>query len=367
MKKRVCALLCALVCVLGLLPARAGAAETVFFTAINDNLLPLTASSMPAWVDGVLYVPGTVLESGSGASNLHINCNYNPEKKICTLYTLNETLVFDLESNNSKNAHTGEMYYFRAIVRGGRVYVPIAFVCQFFGLSLSRIKTPYGELVRIKNNSVILSDSDFTDGAASLMETRLKRYQQSIAPPAPSTDDPPEPTQGEDDNHSGTRVYLAVQCPADGGSLSGILNVLDDYRYTALFLVRPGEIEALAPLLRRIVGSGHTVGLLLSGGGLEAQMARGNEALGKVACITTGLFAMESGSGASLSALGYVEYSANVDGNNSAGRVLSRISGRRQARVLWDAGTASPGSVSQLVRQLRQENYTIRPAVEPEF
>ncbi len=77
MKKRVCALLCALLAVLTLLPQRAGAAESVYFTAINDNLLALNASTMPAWVEGVLYVPYTVFDSASTGSNLRINCNYN--------------------------------------------------------------------------------------------------------------------------------------------------------------------------------------------------------------------------------------------------------------------------------------------------
>ena len=373
MKKRALPLLLAAVLLLTLLPIRAGAAGDIYFTAINDNLLPLTSDTMPAWVDGVLYVPYTVFDSSYTGSNLRINWNQNRSSNTFTLYTLNDTLVFDMNQNNSKNAHTGELFYYKAITRNGKVYVPIAFVCSFFGLGLSRISTPYGELVRIKNASVVLSDKDFTDGAASLMETRLKRYQQSIVPSDPDTSDDPGTSPGvsddpDDGSHSSARVYLAIACQQNG-ELHAMLDVLDNYTYTALFLVRPDDLEALAGPIRRAVASGHTVGFLLDEDEASPQtMEQANEALFTIACTKTAVYSLTGGDTSALAAAGYIAFSSNVDGTLSASRIMSRVAARSgKVRILFPSGGGAASKLSQVVRQLRQDDYTIRPAVEPEF
>lgn len=43
------------------LAAPAGAAKTVYFTAVNMSVLELSDATMPFWSDGYLYVPGSVL------------------------------------------------------------------------------------------------------------------------------------------------------------------------------------------------------------------------------------------------------------------------------------------------------------------
>ena len=42
------------------LAAPAGAAKTVYFTAVNMSVLELSDATMPFWSDGYLYVPGSV-------------------------------------------------------------------------------------------------------------------------------------------------------------------------------------------------------------------------------------------------------------------------------------------------------------------
>lgn len=370
MKKRLAALALSLALLLLLLPAPASAAGDIYFTAINDNLLPLTADTMPVWVDGMLYVPYTVFDSASTGSNLRISWNQNKTRNTFTLYTLNETLVFDLTNHNAMDAHSGAVYSYRAITRNNKIYLPVYSVCNFFGLSFSRLSTQYGYLIRIKNASVVLSDQDFVDAAASLMESRLARYNQSLAPTEPDPEPSPSPSQPvTDPSHSGVKVYLAFRCTEEG-RLSQILDTLDNYRYTALFLFRPGDVEALAPLVRRAVARGHSVGFLLSedSGSLTAQMEAGNASLARTACTQTCLFAMESGSGQALTDLGYVEYRPNVDGVASAARVMSRVSAKTsKARILFDTGATSLYALPQVVLQLRQGKYNIRPAVESEF
>lgn len=59
MKKRLGALLCALVMCLALL-SPASALEEVCFTSLNNKLLPLASDTMPLWSGGVLYVPASL-------------------------------------------------------------------------------------------------------------------------------------------------------------------------------------------------------------------------------------------------------------------------------------------------------------------
>lgn len=374
MKRKILAcLLCVLIAIPTLLLPRAGAAGDIYFTAINDNLLPLTSGTMPAWVDGVLYVPYTVFDSSYTGVNLRISWNQNRSNNTFTLYTLNDTLVFDFNQNNSKNAHTGELFYYKAITRNNKVYVPIAFVCSFFGLNLSRISTPYGELVRIKNTSVVLSDRDFSDAAASLMESRLKKYNQSLEPadpspdPSPSGDDIP-PSDDPTDSHQTARVYLSVVCQQNG-ELSGVLDVLDRYAYTALVLVRPDDLDALQDEIRHAVASGHTIGFLLSENeALPSVMEEANASLFRIACIQTSVFSMESGSRGRLSDAGYVEYRPNVTGSTSATRTIRLVEAHAgTVRLLLPTGAGASSALSNVLTQLRQAQYQIRPAVEPEF
>ena len=40
---------------LTLLPAPAHAVEQIYFTAVNITIMPLTADTMPVWIDGVYH------------------------------------------------------------------------------------------------------------------------------------------------------------------------------------------------------------------------------------------------------------------------------------------------------------------------
>ena len=64
MKKRLGALLCALVMCLALL-SPASALEEVCFTSLNNKLLPLASDTMPLWSGGVLYVPASLFDGSA--------------------------------------------------------------------------------------------------------------------------------------------------------------------------------------------------------------------------------------------------------------------------------------------------------------
>ncbi len=144
MKKRLGALLCALVMCLALL-SPASALEEVCFTSLNNKLLPLASDTMPLWSGGVLYVPASLFDgSATNASygvTLGVSLTQSQSSGTITLYSLSGILVFDLNSGICVDQQTGELLSGRAITRNGRIYLPLNIVVDFFGLR-APISTP---------------------------------------------------------------------------------------------------------------------------------------------------------------------------------------------------------------------------------
>ena len=135
MKKRLGALLCALVMCLALL-SPASALEEVCFTSLNNKLLPLASDTMPLWSGGVLYVPASLFDgSATNASygvTLGVSLTQSQSSGTITLYSLSGILVFDLNSGICVDQQTGELLSGRAITRNGRIYLPLNIVVDFF-------------------------------------------------------------------------------------------------------------------------------------------------------------------------------------------------------------------------------------------
>ena len=174
MKRRVMALLCAALLVFQLAASPARAAETVYFTAINDNLLPLSDSNMPFWSNGYLYVDSSIftLVANTPGKALGIYRSLNTAKQLLVLSSDKDVLkllLFDLSAGTVQD-NQGISYYPPAIQRNGVVYVPLSLIAYYFDLTFNRVRVPHGYLVRIKNERAALSDEAFADAATYLME-----------------------------------------------------------------------------------------------------------------------------------------------------------------------------------------------------
>lgn len=289
MKQRLTALLCAILLLVGIAPARAITEADIYFTSINNNLLPLAADTMPVWVDGVIYVPYTVFDRAVTGMDLGILVERNRAKNTVALYTLRQMLVFDL-NDGSCTDHANDKMDFRSVMQNGRAYLPLEAVCEIFGLRDSYAYTRYGYLVRICNASNALSDERFIDAASELMKSRAKEFIDSQRAPVtdtpvlpPATPDDPVVTPPEQDQPKGRiHLYLAFQCRS-GEGLETILDALDRTGNKGLFFFAPELLAQQDDLVRRIVGSGHCIGLLAEGEDVRAQLERGNEMLGRIA------------------------------------------------------------------------------------
>ena len=378
-RKLACALVSMALC-LGLLLPQPALAADLYFTSINDNLLPLTSDTMPVWSGGVLYVPYSVFDSGVTGINLGgLICSYNRNGGTAvTLFNLKQMLVFDLVSGTCRNDVTGETYPAKAIIRNGRPYLPVATVCDFFGLSYSYNTISQGYLVRIKSGGVVLSDVKFIDAAGDLINRRLREYSQSLTP---STDGAnpvtpvPVPDEDGDSSSASVRTYLAFRCQ-DGEGVDDILDALDSAGRYGLFLFTPQALAEHSNLVRRALGTGHSVGVLAEGADREETglLLEQGRVLLERACllrVTTACVPPEQRD--AFEAEGWVCWdetmalapSESVGPNTFASNTLRRLSGRAYATYLTLPGDANTGRIlPSLLRQLEERHFLVSVPME---
>ena len=139
--KRLLSLLLSVLMLCTLLPPRASAAPTLYFTAVNDRMCDLSDETMPFWQNGLLYVAGATVD---GPDDLGIRYSYNQEKSVAILYKGQRVLYCDLTAGTMENNRTGEQYAGSPIVRSGMVFFPITALAKMFDLKYSSTKIAYG-------------------------------------------------------------------------------------------------------------------------------------------------------------------------------------------------------------------------------
>lgn len=375
MKKRIISLLLALVILLAAsapLPwQRTLAAGTVYFTSVNDVLCALDDETMPFWSGGNLYVPSTVF------SAYDLNLSYIRDTSTQTeyLYNREKIIEFDLAKGGANNK-MGTYYSANALVKGGAVYFPLAFVCSYFGLNYTIVETNWAPLVRITNENVILSDTQFVDAAATLMTSRYSAYQQSKKAPAatnPDTpaqpDDPAQNGEEKDDggNKATAKVYLALRAER-AETLAGMLDTLERYSCKATIFFDPAALSGCDDVLRRAISEGHRIGFVQKEPGTAA-LDRGNETLRKITGTTTRLILPAE---QELTAAGYAACTPSLRGETmgttaagQANRLFSRIENSTGGvQVLLGGDETAAAALNNLCRKLYSGQYTVRAVNE---
>lgn len=373
-KRRLLPFLLALVLAAGLIPS--ASAANLYFTGINDSVAPLTSGSMPCWLSGTLYVPYTVFDAnqnGVGVS-LGLYASYNRTSHVVTIFNLKHMLVFDPNQSTCRDEMTGAVYDGRAIIRNGKPYVPLSVVCSVFGLEYSYSPLNYisqGYLVRIKSADAVLSDTLFIDRARDLINNRLRDYTQSLNPAEATPATPSNPTGPTEVDGSSVAAYLAFRCER-ADELPAILNTLDSAGRFALFFLTPRIIEEERDLVRRILGTGHSIGILAPDGEAET-LLRGRLALEELTHTRTTLAYVPEGARAGLEEEGWVcweetlllEPGDSVGGTALANTVLNRLGTRRRTVCLTLEGNGNTARVlSAFLRQLDSGHYTVAVPME---
>lgn len=376
-KRRVLPLVLAVVLALSLTPA---SAATLYFTAVNNTVAPLTSETMPFWSGGTLYVPYTIFDASLNnvGVGLGLYTSYNRDSRTVTLYNLRQMLTFDLNSGTCLDEVTGTTYISRAIMRGGRPYLALNTVCSHFDLEYSYNQLPdipQGFLVRIKSSDTVMSDADFIDAAKNVINNRLREYTQGLNPAEstdpgtnPSTQNPGGTTVPDKD---GPAAYLAFRCETAAG-LTDILDALGESRRCAVFFLTPQLLEE-GDLVRRILGGGHSVGILADGGDTARILERGGLALEQAACARTTLTYAAAGQRERLEEHGWVCWQETVllrpddtvSANSFASSAVRRLGKQDKAVYLTlEGGENAARVLPALLRYLDRENYVVSIPVE---
>lgn len=339
-------------------PQRTEAASNVCFIATNDELLEL---SSPAYFqNATLYVPYYVFEK-----YFHIYYSYYASASTATLYNSSKQIYFELDSGNTYNG-SGEYYSTSAISLNGQIYVSVAFVCKEFGLTWSYIYgTGFGDICRIKDGNVILSDSQFLSAAGSLMETRYNAYTGST--PGTATTAP----SGSGVEEEGCDLYLSFQ----GMPSAALLDALKVYDVKTCFFVTADEVRENPDTVRRIVGEGHGIGVLCSSNPLEEYDAT-SELIFEAARVNTVLIAAASPDSDALcadaaEANGLVFWRYTIDGVKGGAGIayasyvtayLPFYTVRADMRI--QCCDATDKCIASVLTYLAQNHFTIRSVSE---
>lgn len=385
MKNRLTALFCAAVLLLSLSTAHAINAGDVYFTSVNDKLIPLTVDTMPTWVSGRLYVPAATFDSA--ATGVDLGFYFRQSNNTVTLYTLRQMLVFDLNRGIAYDQHSGESLPAKAVNRNGRIYLPVETVCDAFQLEDTYNYTPYGYLVRIKTSAARLNDADFMDAASTLMAAdleRILRTQQPEDEPVPPqgtdqpvTPDPSRPPEPDDTAKPQTQAYLAFRCDS-GEGLSDILDRLSAASAPAVFFFDPAQLSQQDDLIRRVVGSGHNVGLLAQGGTAAESLAlltQGNRLLASIARTAATAVLAPAEQHAALKEAGWVCWRETVNAvprqnerpASYAQRITAAVGSRRTARLTLDDSPAAARVLPALLQQLEESERRLLLPLETRF
>lgn len=389
--RRGVALLCAaLLALLLAFPAAHAARDSFLFLGLNDKLaLPLSTQTMPIYSGGVYYVAYNQFEYNTTKVDLSISIA--AQKNSVSVYTKQQMLTFDLASGTCRDKNGDTLDLTPAIMRGGVIYLPVGTVCSYFSdvLSYSTLSTEYGTVIRIKSPYAVLDDESFRSGAeAGSLGPAVAAYLKAQEPTPTATPVPtpgvsptptPSPSASPGVDRQGVPVYLSFRCE-DGGDSASILDALDRAGLSAAFFFRPDALYANDAVIRRMVGAGHVVGLLVPGADAEdalAALETGQAALELIAHTRTRTALLEDSAppaAEQVMAEGWSLWRSDLTLSSSGTYASAAQSLLRAAeslpdrvRLELDCSTRSAGALPRILEGLAAQKYSIRLAVETEL
>ena len=362
--KRLLSLLLSVLMLCTLLPPRASAAPTLYFTAVNDRMCDLSDETMPFWQNGLLYVAGATVD---GPDDLGIRYSYNQEKSVAILYKGQRVLYCDLTAGTMENNRTGEKYTGSPIVRSGMVFFPITALAKMFDLKYSSTKIAYGYLLRIRDDNAVLSDEYFIDAATDPIQKRYAQYERAHAAAEQENETPAQvetPVRRDD-----LTVYLLLPA-ANGSMLTQLLSTLENYQSHATLLLTPELLESAGDGVRRAAATGNAVALRIDAATAAealAQIERGNDALWRAASLRTRLVYLESADRtlrAAVVGAGYCPITINTSdftrsGTHWADTALKWAGRSTSVRLYLGAESGVSSALGTALSRLRAENCTI--------
>ena len=365
MRRRLAALVLCLLAVFQLSASPTRAAEDVYFTAVNKNVLSLSDATMPFWSGGYLYVPSTIF-TGVGR-DLGVSCYPNIAKQTVLLYvddTIYSSLVFDMNKDYAID-NEGNLYFQPPIQRGGVIFLPISLIARCFGLLYSTVEVDRGYLVWIRNTDMDLEERYFADAAKSRMDYEYSQYLRSQGASSGAGDG----TAGLPAPVTGRRLYLCMEASTPAGTDS-LLDTLDRYGSQAAFYCDTDFLTEGGSQLRRMSATGQAIGLMADGAEerpVTEQLAEANRLLCRSASVKTRLAWIANASEEDLEAAeaaGFRCLTPDLDRSDypltstaAADALLQRVNGQSGPVTVWlGDGTAPAGLGTFLSAAVAAEN-----------
>ena len=343
MRRKLAALLLCLLLVFQMSAVPSEAAGTVYFTAVNKNVLSLSDATMPFWSGGYLYVPSTIF-TGVGR-DLGVSYYPNIAKQTVLLYvddTIYSSLVFDLNKDYAID-NEGNMYFQKPIQRGGVIFLPISLIARCFGLLYSTVEVDRGYLVWVRNPDMDMEERYFADAARSRMDYEYSQYLRNQGTAAEET----VPEQSEPSVVTGQRIYLSMEA-AESAAVSSLLDTLDRYDAQAAFYCTAGFLEEAGDLLRRMSAAGQAIGLIADAADdrpVTEQLEAGNRLLSQAARGKTPLAWIRNATAeavAEAEAAGFCCLTPDLDrsayplsSTGAADTLFQRVTSRSGAVTVW--------------------------------
>ena len=328
--RRLCAVFLALLMIFSLIRYDGNAVlENVYFTAVNDKLMPLNDETMPFWSNNTLYVCYTAFDR----TDLDVRYIRNYSMGLAVLYTSKNGLYFDLAGRTVYDKND-VFYNGSAIEKNGYVFFPLDLVCRYFGLSWTLNDTATVPLIRIKSDTVVLDDSNFISAAATMMAGRYAEYEKSVNASQQEEDEKPpkepdkEPVVSPPPIHAadGQKLYLILSGRTEE-AIRDAISILGDRGATFLLTVQQMEN---GDLVRTLLGSGHGIALLVRSSTeseILTELERARELVWMAACSPLQLvwFEEETDITALFEERGCVNITAQIDRRTATMRSAKEV------------------------------------------
>jgi len=258
------------------IPVASLAAITPYFVAANDTLLAFNDSTMPFVSGRDILVPDKTFE-GAGVWSVS-----STDLELVQLYRGNRHVDFYTATGEVYDQDGNILNWPAARRIGSRFYVPARQVCEHFGLTYQVLEVPHNVIPEERMRVIRIVSTSTTNGATfvGLNERALRTaYNEYYTPaPPPPTPPPPPPTpppqpppqDGDEQppDYKTITIYLSF-FDISAGSVESVLSLFD-YQvaliHQASFFVSADDIKENPGVIRRISGSGHTIGIWLNEG-----------------------------------------------------------------------------------------------------
>jgi len=270
LKKTIPAAIIALLIAAVFVPGVSQAATTPYFVALNDTLLPYNDDTSPIISGGELFIHDRVLEG------LGVFAIGSDDLGFVRLYRGTRYVDFYVARGVTLDQNGNTLFWPSPRRVGGRLYVPLRHVSEYLGLTYQVVDIPLDiipdqqtQLVRVASDAIFNAQT-LVGMNRNAIKAAYNDYFSPAQPPSPPIGEPAEPTPTPEPTPTYEDVTIHLSFfDISAGSAEAILDLLDiqtEPGFHSCFFVNKRDIAENPGIVRRIAGSGHTIGLWLEEG-----------------------------------------------------------------------------------------------------